>query len=61
MKKKQKIKAKRQLQFFSRSKSLRRATEKIAVHTVSPKSAALLPTYALIANENRLNNLPCFY
>jgi hypothetical protein len=26
-------------------KTLRKATEKIAVRTVSPKSAALLPTY----------------
>jgi len=44
-KKNQKFKAKDQLQSFSRSKSLRNATEKIVVRSLSPKPAALLPTY----------------
>lgn len=49
MKKKQKINppAGGQLQFFFRSKNLRNTAKKIAIRTVSPESAALLPTYAL--------------
>jgi hypothetical protein len=35
----------RKLQSFSRSKSLRNAAEKIVVRSLSPNSAALLPTY----------------
>jgi len=44
-KKKQKFKTKDQLQFFSPAKSLRSATEKIVVRTLSPKATAPLPTY----------------
>jgi hypothetical protein len=47
-KKNQKFKTKRQLQSLSRRKSLRNAAEKIVVRTVSPKSAALLPIYAVM-------------
>jgi hypothetical protein len=47
-KKKQKFKAKDQLQSFSPTKSLRNAAEKIVVRTLSPKSAALLLTYAVV-------------
>jgi hypothetical protein len=58
IKKKQKIKAKCQLQFFSRSKSLRNAAEKIAVHTISPKAAAPLPTRAeVLINANKKKKL----
>jgi hypothetical protein len=45
-KKKQKFKAKDQLQSFSRSKSLRSTAEKIVVRSLSPKAAALLLMYA---------------
>ncbi len=44
-KKKQKFKAKDQLQSFLPSKSQRSATRKIVVRSLSPKTAALLPTY----------------
>jgi hypothetical protein len=47
-KKKQKFKAKDQLQSFSPTKSLRNAAEKIVVRTLSPKPAAPLPTYELV-------------
>jgi hypothetical protein len=51
-KKNQKPETKRQLQFFFRKKSLRNSTKKIVVHTVSPKSTALLPTYAKFDTNN---------
>jgi hypothetical protein len=44
-KKKQKPKAKDQFQFFSLTKRLRNATEKIAIRSLSPKATAPLLMY----------------
>jgi hypothetical protein len=51
MKKKQKIKTKDQLQFFSRTIP-RNASEKIVVRSLSSKPAALLPMYAVTKKIN---------
>jgi len=50
-KKKQKFKAKDQFQSFSRTKSPRNASEKIAIRTLSPKAAAHLLTYDTFAKN----------
>jgi hypothetical protein len=50
-KKKQKPKAKDQFQFFSPTKSLRSAAEKIAIRPLSPKAVALLLTYDKCASK----------
>jgi hypothetical protein len=49
-KKKQKPKAKDQFQFFSLTKSLRNATEKIVIRSLSPKAAAPLLMYDKFEN-----------
>jgi hypothetical protein len=51
-KKKQKFKAKDQLQSFLPSKSQRSDTRKIVVRSLSPKTAALLLTYEKVAIKN---------
>ncbi len=56
-KKNQKVKAKDQLQSFSPSKSLRNTAEKIVARSLSPKAAALLPTYDKYAIQFFLNPL----
>ena len=61
-KKNQKPKAKDQLQSFSHSKCRRNAAEKIVVRTLSPKTAALLPTYDKCAkNGDKLMLIILYY
>jgi hypothetical protein len=59
-KKNQKPKAKDQFQFFSPSKSLRNAAEKIAIRSLSPKATAPLPMYDKFVTKCYISFLSIF-